>query len=166
MKRYIPAPEEIPSGICECGCGLTTEIVKQGSQNNSKRRFLGYPGPYRRGHSPTRFGKGPEAKAWKGGRYLHKSGYYYVYAPEHPNANSDGHILEHRLVVSNILGRPLEPGEVVHHINHDKGDNRPENLALMKWGDHSTLHAPHRVYDSEKMSRAGKKGADARWSKR
>jgi hypothetical protein len=38
--------------------------------------------------------------------------------------------LEHREVMSFVLGRPLERHEEVHHRNGDRLDNRPENLEL------------------------------------
>ena len=48
---------------------------------------------------------------------------------------------EHRVVVEELLGITLKKDQVVHHINGDKHDNRPENLQVMDWKEHSRLHA-------------------------
>jgi hypothetical protein len=48
----------------------------------------------------------------------------------------------HRHVAARKLGRPLKPGEVVHHINRDKTDNRRSNLWVFK--SQEQHHATHK----------------------
>lgn len=47
---------------------------------------------------------------------------------------------EHRVVAEQTLGRPLVCGEVVHHIDGDKLNNAPENLAVMTQAQHMREH--------------------------
>lgn len=55
----------------------------------------------------------------------------------------------HRIVAEECLGRPLTSDEVVHHINEDKQDNRPANLAVLPdQSFHSRVHAG-KVSDAE-----------------
>lgn len=74
--------------------------------------------------------KGKRSTAWKGGRIKDKFGYVQIWKPDHPNCKSAGYIHEHRYVMSEYLGRPLNEGENVHHKNGIRDDNRIENLEL------------------------------------
>src|SRR5262245_60887945 len=81
-------------------------------------------------HPMSRATQGQLNPAWRGGRVIDKSGYVLIWLPGHPEANRHGQVREHRVVMAQILGRPLLRAEVVHHKNKDKQDNRPENLEL------------------------------------
>ena len=86
------------------------------------------------------------------GRWIDPKGYVYVRCPveNHPNAKSrKGWIAEHVWVMTQMLGRPLRPGETVHHRNLIKGDNRPSNLEL--W----TSHQPKGARVVDMLSGAG-----------
>ena len=73
------------------------------------------------------------------------------------------HVKQHRWLMEQHLGRPLEGHEDVHHINGDKMDNRIDNLRVMVHGTHSQHHNKGRIYkrgytldltDTERQRRA------------
>lgn len=78
---------------------------------------------------------------WKGGKRYTTNGYVMIYSPNHPFRHKRSKTVhEHRLKMEKKIGRLLKKGEVVHHVNGIKSDNRISNLVLMTNSEHSSFH--------------------------
>lgn len=131
--RLAPTPEEIAT--------LQRLLANPQNTQQSVADLLGWP--VRRierlrlrlnlpVHSCGRF-RGPADGRWKTGRIVDRDGYVLLWCPDHPHGRKHtAYVLEHRLVVEEALHRYLRSGEVVHHRNKNKQDNRLENLVLFQ----------------------------------
>ena len=113
---------------CLCDCGNKTVVRTQSLCDGLTRSCGCYRDEVNRKMCVKR--RGQKSPLWKGGRFVDKSGYVRLHNPSHPNCDKKGYVAEHVLVMSNFLKRPLEKGELVHHKNGVKNDNRIENLEL------------------------------------
>lgn len=86
--------------------------------------------------------RGPANPNWRGGRVVEPRGYVLIrVGKDHPLADVRGYAYEHRLKAEEKLGRPLRPGEEVHHDNEAKGDNVPGNLIVAGSSfEHNAMH--------------------------
>lgn len=97
---------------------------------------------------------GPLNGNWKGGRSIASTGYVLIrVGVRHHLADVRGYAYEHRLVAEKKLGRPLKPGEQVHHIDGNKQNNDPDNIEVMP----SIAH--HRFKERKKESNRRTPGA-------
>lgn len=78
---------------------------------------------------------GAKNATWKGGRFIGSDGYVKIYVGPRRYRK------EHFLAMEQKIGRPLLPGEVIHHKDLCKQSNAPENLVLFaNESDHRKAH--------------------------
>lgn len=125
--------------------------VRQGKPENQRCVSCSQGTPEARQKKSIAF-RGNKSHFWKGGRSRHSGGYILIkLEPDdffYAMAESNGYVLEHRLVVAKALGRCLHIWEIVHHKGakypkgsiENKQDNRyPENLQLASDTRHNQI---------------------------
>lgn len=94
--------------------------------------------------------KREKAWNWKGG-IAKSGGYIWILKPNHPKANRK-YIKRSILVAEKYLGRFLNKGEIIHHINEIKDDDRLKNLYLFSSNNkhlkfHHLKNKPKLIYN-------------------
>lgn len=107
--------------LCECNCG---------------KQIIAFGFSLRRHRTKSCGCLTNEMKAgnlngnWKGGRWQTADGYIMIRDKDNPNANRQGYVAEHVMIMSKMLGRQIEKNEKIHHRNGVRDDNTPGNLEL------------------------------------
>lgn len=130
--------------LCECACGNRIVVVGTDLRNGATQScgcLRDEKSAARSGEKSPHWGKtGQKSSSWRGGRRMFR-GYILLLDHSHPRSHR-GYVYEHIVVMEKMLGRPLNGGEVIHHCNGVKSDNRPYNLRLFKnGGEHTAYHA-------------------------
>jgi hypothetical protein len=138
--RFGEVTAEYPCGYgyCTCGCGQVAPVADRTDLTGIKgwhRKFVNH-------HNS----RGAHHHSYNGGLSFNKVlGRWIVYLPDGRQMTRARYIAETR-----IVQRPLAQNEVVHHINWNPTDDRPENLAVITRGEHATIHA-RRLSDDDML---------------
>ena len=83
---------------------------------------------------------GRKNPSYKDGTTLASSGHMLVLRRDHPFCNSNGRVLEHRLVMEEHIGRYLEKYEHIHHVDGNPLNNNINNLYITTASGNSKAH--------------------------
>lgn len=84
---------------------------------------------------------------WNGGIYNGPSSYRSIKILGHSRGSgTHGYVREHVLVVERVIGAPLSKTLPIHHIDGNKRNNSPDNLAIcLTTLGHQTIHRRERA---------------------
>ena len=124
---YAAQPQALPAHRCTFpGCGRKRKANGLCGSHETQRQ---------RGQELRPLGPPWRFPSTTDGRWVDPKGYVYIKCPaeNHPNAKSKkGWIAEHNWVMTQMLGRPLRPGETVHHRNLIKAEHPGQPGAVDK----------------------------------
>jgi hypothetical protein len=126
--EFSPRPYQIRTGAgkyCSLKCSSRGTVKQRQTPEALAKRSASM----RKSMKPKVGAEHPRYK----GRYV-ANGYVWR------NTGRNERNLEHRVVIEEMIGRPLRSDEIVHHKNHDRTDNRPENLVVMTRAEHLIEH--------------------------
>ena len=130
---------------CLCGCGLETTYAKKSKPSKGIR--VGDPNRYLPGHHNS----GVTNPNWKGVFHVAPTGRGYIRARDQEKVYWARIVMEHQLFLRTGTYRPLRTNEIVHHVDENKGNDAPDNLALEQ-GHRSHLLKHHIYTDQELIS--------------
>jgi len=154
-----------PNNVTCCVCGKEAHMKPhrlnriKGEWTCSKECFRIRQQTYMSGERNHQYGlKGPANATFsanlQNGEYVRMSdGYIIVYHPDNPHADKSGWIRQHRVIaeecypdknsrfMESINGSSyLNRTAIVHHMDGNKTNNAPENLAVVSLAEHSHIH--------------------------
>jgi len=127
-NEFLTYPSKIKLGrgkYCSKTCSNSITLIKKGQRLSPATELKGTLNP--KGYRIT--------VSRENGRP-----YRELFLPEYPNTMKNGYIREHRYIMEQHLGRPLEKDEIVHHIDGDTLNNNPSNLEVMLKKDHDRMN--------------------------
>jgi len=116
VKRLSNSKWEKAQWLCLCDCGVERSVASQSLLRGASTSC----GCFHRDHQRTI--RGSQRVYWKGGS-VSKQGYRLIMVAGKQER-------EHRIVMSEHLGRPLLPHEEVHHKDGGRSNNAIDNLEL------------------------------------
>lgn len=123
--------------LCECGCVLPTPIATRTRTSRGQKK--GEPLRFINGHNARTLSSEEQKRRvafrdYSKDRFTGSPNNYVKFHQRHM----------HRVVAEQMLGRPLEKGEIVHHKDGNKWNNDPSNLEVMSQSMHMKIHLhPH-----------------------